>query len=58
MQLELECPVCQAKPSERCITISRKSMSHPHSKRLIAAMEQEHLRSQSTDTKAPADTNG
>jgi hypothetical protein len=40
--IEFECPVCGAKPGEKCLTITNKAMPKPHAKRLRAALDKKH----------------
>lgn len=42
--IDFECPVCGAKPGERCHTITGKSTPVSHSKRKQAVLETEHVR--------------
>jgi hypothetical protein len=40
--IDFECPVCGAKPGERCHTLTGKANPVSHSKRKLAAFEDEH----------------
>jgi len=42
--IDFECPVCGAKPGERCQTLTGKANPVSHAKRKLAALESEHVR--------------
>jgi hypothetical protein len=42
--IDFECPVCGAKPGERCHTLTGKANPVSHAKRKRAALESEHVR--------------
>ena len=42
--IDFECPVCGAKPGERCHTLTGKITPVSHSKRKLAVLEREHVR--------------
>jgi hypothetical protein len=42
--IDFECPVCGAKPGERCQTLTGKANPVSHSKRKLVAFEAEHAR--------------
>jgi hypothetical protein len=42
--IDVECPVCGAKPGERCHTLTGKANPVSHSKRKLAALESGHVR--------------
>ena len=42
--IDFECPVCGAKPGERCHTLTGKANPVSHAKRKLAALEGEHAR--------------
>lgn len=42
--IDVECPVCGAKPGERCHTLTGKANPVSHAKRKLAALEGGHVR--------------
>jgi hypothetical protein len=41
--IDFECPVCGAKPGERCHTATGKANPVSHAKRKLAGLEREHV---------------